>query len=1124
MRPLTLCLAVLCAAPALAQDGGYASEGFLFDDKHGPLPVAPLWEDQSGRLIGPGPGTLSLNCYAPDAGGFQFLRPIAGSGILLVGPGRDSFTYLEPGNPSFGVHQVSCSGQQQSAGTITFGPGLEPFVNPRIWPEARDGGYYYMARQGLALFSDTPAPNARLLHTENELLAAMALPGRDGGTSGGAVSNLAMATAPDGTLYFAAYITDAAGKIHSVIFERTPQGVPRLRFSGPLSKTPEMAYSAAFDAVLVDGFSASAGPGTLYPVLAVFPTGGTPGPSLHEGLPPWPVVPSPLELNRPYGGLSGGSAGVLRARMHSDWYRLGPDPTRADFDRDGLRVAEEAQAGTSDFLADFDGDRFSDHAEVVRFHTDPRDAGSAPVLDAGAPIVLAPNYFIRYLPIAPPSCGAEVEFSFAPVVCGCAPEPPLPNCYGPDLAPIGRVEGNALFVAPADGGPPRHVVRQGAGNDNYRHYIIDIVTGEESRHPFPFGGGGAPVGFPLSETKLLLTSLMNNSSYLFRSGEGEFHALIDPGRRGCPILPNAAARCDPPEHSSAPIRHVNVLGYAPELRAVLVSVDSTQGRTLYGVTHDGMLRLADLTSAFKGLPPESIQPLEPAGSSGYLVNVSGLLNRTSYNGTFELDPAFGERPPPRRFVDTSAAGQFFRTGYLDRLYASYLIERGPMSGGPRYLPFEFEVEWEPVRPELQRGEVLAFGHLRPQHKGVVAKAIFNPVTGAIEDSSTFATPGWILWRTTPTGGTVEWLMREEFEAWLSAADRAVLASAPLGAIRSMNASPDGRKLCLAEPAAVRTWELTLDAAGRLERVRLASTSEGVGCAYDDASELVTLSRGPAEVRRGATVLGTVAASTVPIGLYRAGGYWMVQGYLEPLHCVSDAGAITNSGVVVTAMSVIEGGVAYLDDDGSGYTATADDLCQGRGPSEQLGNLDRNLWTLALNRFTYRYVNAVQASMVLRPDGVMIFSGFDLDVSGLGRNPQVVPSLTFHLWPRFAPLSPDKGFAAHQGFRIQQAIADVHSISAVALQAMTIIPGASPSRDWGYVRRPGIPVTPGSPADAGVPDGGPPDDEPEPKEPPCGCASSGPSGPLLALLLALAYGHRRGRRPRWVRDVLNAPTI
>jgi len=256
-----LCLAVLCAAPALAQDGGYASEGFLFDDKHGPLPALPLWEDQSGRLIGPGPGTLSLNCYAPDAGGFQFLRPIAGSGILLVGPGRDSFTYLEPGNPSFGVHQVSCSGQQQSAGTITFGPGLEPFVNPRIWPEARDGGYYYMARQGLALFSDTPAPNARLLHTENELLAAMALPGRDGGTSGGAVSNLAMATAPDGTLYFAAYITDAAGKVHSVIFERTPQGVPRLRFSGPLSKTPEMAYSAAFDAVLVDGFSASPGPG-----------------------------------------------------------------------------------------------------------------------------------------------------------------------------------------------------------------------------------------------------------------------------------------------------------------------------------------------------------------------------------------------------------------------------------------------------------------------------------------------------------------------------------------------------------------------------------------------------------------------------------------------------------------------------------------------------------------------------------------------------------------------------------------------------------------------------------------------------------------------------------------------
>jgi len=1116
MRPLTLCLAVLCAAQALAQDGGYASEGFIFDDKRGPLPVLPLWEDQSGRLIGPESRTRSLNCYAPDAGGFQFLQPVTGSGvprgILLVGPGRDSFTYLEPGSPSFGVHQVSCSGQQQSAGTITFGPGLEPFVNPQIWPEARDGGYYYMARQGLALFSDTPAPDARLLHTGNEMLAAMALPGRDGGTSGG-VSNLAMATAPDGTLYFAANITDTAGTVHSALFERTPQGVLRLRFSGPLVKPPEMAYSAEFDAVLVDGFTASAGPSAVYPLIAVLPTGGTPGPSLYEGVPPWPVVPSQLEPHKPYAGLSGGSAGVLRARMGENWYRLGPDPTRADFDRDGLRAVEEAQAGTSDFLADFDGDRLSDHAEVVRFHTDPRDAGSAPVRDAGAPIVFAPNLFTRYLPLFPATCRPDLEYSFAPVMCGCETDPLVPNCFGPDLAAIGRVEGDVLFVAPADGGPPRHVVRQGLGSDDHVHYITNIVTGEESRHPFT--GGSDAVGFPLSETKLLLRSYsIDNRLRLFRSGEGEFHAVIDSLRPGCPILPNAAARCDAPENSSSPVQSFTLLGYAPELKAVLVSVDSKQGRTLYGVTHDGMLRLADITTAFKGLPPVNIQPLEPAGSSGYLVNARASPSRALLYGTFELDPAFLERPAPRRFVDASGGvGHFFRTGYIDRFHASYLIERGPQSGGPMYLPYTFEVEWEPVRPELQRGEVISFGPVRHQLRSAVAKAFFNPVTGAFEDSGTFATPGWILWRTTPTGATVEWLMREEFEAWLSAADRAVLTNTPLGPIRSMNASPDGRKLCLAEPAAVRTWELALDASGRLEGVRLASTSAGAGCAYDDASELVTLWKGPTEVRRGSAVLGTVAPSTVPIGLYRAGGYWMVQGYLEPMHCVSDAGAITSSGVVVTAMSVIEGGVAYIDDDGRGYTATADELCQGKEPSELLGNMDRNLWTMALSPFTYRYVNAMQASMVLRPDGVMIFSGFDLNVSGLGRNPQVVPLLTFHLWPRFAPLSPDKSFAAHQGFRIQQALSEVHSLSAVALHAMTIIPGASPSRDWGYVRRPGIPVTPGGQADAGVPDGGPPGGEPEPREPPCGCASSGPSGPLVALLLALAYGHWRGRRAR-----------
>jgi MYXO-CTERM domain-containing protein len=78
--------------------------------------------------------------------------------------------------------------------------------------------------------------------------------------------------------------------------------------------------------------------------------------------------------------------------------------------------------------------------------------------------------------------------------------------------------------------------------------------------------------------------------------------------------------------------------------------------------------------------------------------------------------------------------------------------------------------------------------------------------------------------------------------------------------------------------------------------------------------------------------------------------------------------------------------------------------------------------------------------------------------------------------------------------------------------MTIIPGASPSRDWGYVQRQGTPVSPsGSPADGGVPDAGPPGGEPGPKDPPiCSCTSSGPAGPLFVLLLALARLHRRGR--------------
>jgi hypothetical protein len=618
---------------------------------------------------------------------------------------------------------------------------------------------------------------------------------------------------------------------------------------------------------------------------------------------------------------------------------------------------------------------------------------------------------------------------------------------------------------------------------------------------------------------------------LVRVGGGEAFRVVDSGRRTCPILPNAAADCDAPEHASAPVLSQLRLGYAPELKGVLISVDTTQGRTLYVVTDDDVVRLADITAAFGGLPPKSIQSLSPAGSTGYLVHAEVLRNRALLYGTFELDPDFAQRAQPLRFFDASGStGAFFRTGYLDRLHASYLTEGGAFGNGctagadiftcsdsppttPHYVPYQFEVEWEPVRPELQRGEVLSFGQARIRHKGATPQAILNPVTGVFDDSGEYSVPGWILWRTTPKGGTVEWLLRHEFEALLSAEDRAVLAGTPLGSIRSMNASPDARKVCLAEPAAGRTWEVLLDANGKLEGARLGSATAGVGCAYDEASELVTLSKSPTEVRRGGTVLGAVPSMAVPIGLYRAGGSWMVQGYLEPLHCVADSGAVSSSGVVVTAMSVIAGGVAYIQGDGHAFTATADDLCQGRGPSERLSREDVNLWSTAYNRFTFRKVNAVQGSMVMRPDGLMFVSGFDLDVARLGRNPSVVPQVTFNVWPRFSPVG-GKRFPAHDGFRIEKDLADVSSISAVALQAMTILPGASPARDWGYVQRLGTPLrAPDGGTGPGVPDAGVPEPEPVPKDGGiCGCSSAGSAVPLLALVL-LALAQRRGVQRR-----------
>jgi uncharacterized protein (TIGR03382 family) len=1124
MRSFPLCLALLCAAPALAQqDGGFFSEGFFFDEQHGPLPALPLWEDQSGRVIAHHLSTQNLKCYRPDAGGFEFLQDLTdlgeSRGTLLVGPGKDVFPLLTArGDGTFYIRYVTCGGAMQGSATYAFDAGMAPFVNPPTWPEAADGGHYYLSNSGLSLLAETPVPSVRLLHTHREIADLMGVKTADGGSIPGRISVSAMGTAPDGTLYFVVYARLPTGGQFDItqvdLIERTPQGELRRRFSQrePLTKVPDIVYSAAFDAVLVDGFTKAIGPDAVYPLLAVFPTGGAPGPLFPQGMPPWPVPPTIPIPHRTYSGLVGGSANVIHVNDGHSWHRLKPDPLRADYDRDGLRAVQEAQLGTSDFLADFDGDGRSDHAEVVRFHTDPRDAGSGPDVAAPSRLVFAPNHFTRMLPLFPAACRADNSFSFAPVVCShdaCLPHQPSADCFNPDLSLLANLPGNAFFIDPLDGGRPEHVMHPSQTVED-RWTITHIPTGAQTVHDNRLHPSSADA-IPLSATKVLVRVEGPGRHQLVREGAGESFAVINFERMPCPILPNAAADCFAPEHASPPVVSYQRLGYAPELKGVLVSVDTTQGRTLYAVTDDDMVRLADITAAFGGLRPHNILPLSPAGSTGYLVTAQ-TLKRALFYGTYELDPAFGERTPPRRFFDVSGGtGAFFRTGYLDRLHTAYLTEES-ISGPRRYLPYQFEVEWEPVRPELQRGEVLSFGHVRYRYVGVADQVIFNPVTGVFEDSGTYAVPGWILWRTTPTGGTVEWLLRQEFEALLSVEDRAVLARTPLGSIRSMNASPDARKVCLAEPEAGRTWEVLLDANGKLEGARLGSATAGVGCAYDEASELVTLSKSPTAVRRGGTVLGTVPAMAVPIGLYRAGGSWMVQGHLEPMHCVADSGAVSSSGVVVTAMSVIPGGVAYIQGDGHAFTATSDDLCQGLGPSESLSGGSSNLWSTAYNRFTYRTVNAVQGSMVMRPDGLMFISGFDLDVSGLGRNPQVVPQLTFNVWPRFRPVG-EKRFPAHDGFRIEKELTDVSSISAVALQAMTILPGASPTRDWGYVQRLGTPLdTSGGGADAGVPDAGVPG--PGPKDPGgCDCASAGSAAPLLALALLALAQRRRGPRRR-----------
>lgn len=593
-------------------------------------------------------------------------------------------------------------------------------------------------------------------------------------------------------------------------------------------------------------------------------------------------------------------------------------------------------------------------------------------------------------------------------------------------------------------------------------------------------------------------------------------ALIDLTRPFCPVITDADAlsrcgRTDQLIDRLDPSASLFFVGLDPPRNRVLISSRSLAGQKLFGVGADDVEIYADLTSSLRGLDLTQVSFI-PDG--GYLAHASRVADVM----LFALDTQLRPQGHPQQYVKPSQ--RWVKDGFYDRYNESYLIEPAPAGNAqcgsvgsvifvcdfappavPRYLSFDFARVLVPVGPAVEPGEVLLW---TPRRYWSSLAAIYSFGEGGITGNQAYAEVGWLLWRVSAQGATVEWMTGAQFIAQLSSADAALLTPTPLGPIEGIGVSPDGLHLCLAEPGANRVWALSLDATTRqLSSVRFAAN--GTACAFDEANTLVTLTGGALQLASGAApVPGTATA------LVRQSGRWLVQREGAPVVCVGDDGVVTASTVSSVALTAALGGVAYIDLEGQAYLGLAEELCAGGGPRERLGPTGLSIFTLTHAQFSFRSVLATKAALAIRPDGMAVLGASDVVVGGLGRNPESPVRVVSHLFPSFTPLDAAKPMPGTEGLRLEAAVQGLLGTQPRELGAAAVVPGAAPGRDWGYVKRPGSPQRPVvAPVDGGAAqsDGGDPVD-PTPKG--CGCSALEAAAPLALLLLCTR--RRRSRAP------------
>lgn len=1085
----------------------------------------PIWADSQERVVTRSGPVGKVGCIRSDGTLKNFDPNDSQTAIANIAArrGQDDFLWIDfhPSTPPAKVYRVSCTTTSVLVATHTFSAALTPQLTSHPWLISADGSVVYPAADGIGRLTLTPAPTASAVVTKAELAAALGIVGAPS-----TFGIYALAEFPDGRLVFIVQ-QGTAGETLTWLVERSLTGVLTARWFDRRMTTvqladPNLIYDPAIDAMLFDRAPMPVGPSVTYTTLGVLPRTGAP--NLFQVPLAWPVFPFTVV---------GGSASLFTydpARNMNEIQlvsRLTYVPAMADFDRDGLRADREALLGTSDHRADSDGDGVTDRAEATFFATDPTSAVSTvPAASLRDDIVLGPSTFSRYLPLGPEDCRPISQLSPGRVQCKCLVGGGLGACMGPDLIDIPNITAGVLTLFPhASATTPSVAFNL---NSTLGWDLITLATGAVQPLPQPFASSNGSA-VPISATQMVVLEFNGEAQRLWRIDlAGTAFPVVDRTRLACPIVANAAdlARCGDADLFSAPPEHFDLVGFEPQRQLALVHLRTEQGRTLLGIGASTVEVLADLTYASDGFDVRSVLSLGHAGSKGYMIAFQGSRNSGGNGpsvllGMTHLDEGFTETALPKPFLSSAGAGTFFKRGFVERRYVNYLIEPAPSGCGcmaspgifvcdscparlPMFIPLGgFVSEWIPVAPPIEKGEVLFWTGGR--YTGI-SGGVRNPHTG---DYVTSYGVGWILWRITPVGAVTEWLEEPTFVARLSPADRALLTATPLGAITAMGVSPDGLAICLAESAASRVWELTLDPATRvLSSIRLSSTVAAAGCAYDDAGRLAVVGGSPVAIHVTGGGTHTVAGVTSPSGLHRFGASWIVQAHAESSRCVDDAGIARNSNVRVVSISSAPGGLAYVDTDGFGHLTNAERFCAAMPPLERMTAFGYNIWSALHNAQTFRSTNAVRGVMAMRPDGVAFLSASDLAVGGIANNPQTVVKALFHLFPQLSYVDYTTRMPELDAFRLVRSVYGLAHLKAANAEAMTIVPGAPVDRDWGYTKRPGDPFTVEPPGGEPPMDGGTLPPGPDSGGGCCGTTRFSTSVPGLLVLVLLLVRRRR----------------